>query len=646
MGDTLHVGDTIGHGQFLSNGRFRLTLQSNGVLSLSESGREVTAMAQREDGLVTQIIEMTAGGLVAYDAAGTVLWEVPSRAPVSYVKLEGDGDIAMYDARGEVITAQHSGRFRTVGAELRVGESLTRGESITRGGFEFALARDGVLVLRKGIDTLWVSPPDIVPATRATLQFNGRFTAHGDEGENWSFGPGSRDIDRLTFRDDGELVILSRTGRQLWSLRTGTGSTAPIDIGRKLDRGESMHIGEQLRKGVCTVTLHENGNLVWRMGTQFLRESFTGEYGFERLSMNFNGSASLDTADDMFFDLSETAGSAATRLSLHRDGRLVPTSDIGTAISDDIRGFTPYDLGYSFLPVGDGLTHGRYLKNGTTTLTFGPDGNLTLHHGSSISWNTETAGTGADIVLLDDSGNLRLSSSGGDVWQTYTVGYRIDALEINSSGTAELRSENSVLWSSAHGRLVSEFHLVGHYLPRDAGLRCGDYLSNGNYTLTFRSDGALELRSSEADNATGWVRNAGCGAVRATLQGDGNFVGYDARGRPMWATGTNGVAVSWLVLYAEGTVALVNSAEQQVWSIEPSRTPPVQRPPVEQSPAVAGVVQEPAQAGVFATMLEPYHQEAMAQAEEFRAEMISRGTEIIGEVVRTGFQTLGDFLNE
>lgn len=56
------------------------------------------------------------------------------------------------------------------------------------------------------------------------------------------------------------------------------------------------------------------------------------------------------------------------------------------------------------------------------------------------------------------------------------------------------------------------------------------------------------------------------GQIKLILQGDGNLVLYDSSNKPLWATGTNGKAVSRAVVQTDGNFVLYDKNNIKLWS--------------------------------------------------------------------------------
>ena len=87
---------------------------------------------------------------------------------------------------------------------------------------------------------------------------------------------------------------------------------------------------------------------------------------------------------------------------------------------------------------------------------------------------------------------------------------------------------------------------------------------NGTYRLVYQSDGNLVLYTGSSPV---WSTNTGASnASPAVLQGDGNFVIYNAAGIARWATNTAGQGRARLVLQNDGNLVLYRVSDNQpIW---------------------------------------------------------------------------------
>ncbi len=113
---------------------------------------------------------------------------------------------------------------------------------------------------------------------------------------------------------------------------------------------------------------------------------------------------------------------------------------------------------------------------------------------------------------------------------------------------------------SAHGNTMN----AGEVLPPGQVLTS----SNGNYRLTFQTDGNLVLYSG---NVPLWASNTSATAS-CIMQTDGNLVVYAAGGHAAWASNTNGNPGSHLTVQDDGNVVIYRPDGRAVWASNTVRT--------------------------------------------------------------------------
>src|SRR5262245_29685329 len=86
----------------------------------------------------------------------------------------------------------------------------------------------------------------------------------------------------------------------------------------------------------------------------------------------------------------------------------------------------------------------------------------------------------------------------------------------------------------------------------------GDYLTSagGRYWLVYQGDGNLVLYDGATGVALWWTGTVGDVPGQAVMQGDGNFVVYNAQGSPVWWTATEGNADAQLVVRDDANVVV------------------------------------------------------------------------------------------
>ncbi|MFD9698593.1 LysM peptidoglycan-binding domain-containing protein [Lentzea sp. NPDC059081] len=112
----------------------------------------------------------------------------------------------------------------------------------------------------------------------------------------------------------------------------------------------------------------------------------------------------------------------------------------------------------------------------------------------------------------------------------------------------------------------------------------GQQLTTANgYMLTLQSDGNLVLSEN---TGTVWASGTdGKGAVRATLQDDGNFVLYAGDDSAVWATGTQGNEGSRLVLQDDRNLVVLAGDGSAKWASGTNTDTPQSAPAAPEAPA-------------------------------------------------------------
>ncbi len=104
-------------------------------------------------------------------------------------------------------------------------------------------------------------------------------------------------------------------------------------------------------------------------------------------------------------------------------------------------------------------------------------------------------------------------------------------------------------------------------LAQNQRLRVSEELrsTNGQYSLALQGDG--NLVASDSRGRSLWSSNtAGSGAIECVLQGDGNLVLKDRGGRDVWATSTEGYRNARLMIQDDGNLVIYNARGLVVWA--------------------------------------------------------------------------------
>jgi hypothetical protein len=86
---------------------------------------------------------------------------------------------------------------------------------------------------------------------------------------------------------------------------------------------------------------------------------------------------------------------------------------------------------------------------------------------------------------------------------------------------------------------------------------------SGRHRLSYQTDGNLVIYGPGGGE---WASNtAGTPAGSAVMQGDGNFVVYDADGNGVWSTGTHGNPGAYAVMLESGNFAIMSADGWVLW---------------------------------------------------------------------------------
>lgn len=89
--------------------------------------------------------------------------------------------------------------------------------------------------------------------------------------------------------------------------------------------------------------------------------------------------------------------------------------------------------------------------------------------------------------------------------------------------------------------------------------------ADGRYELAYQSDGNLVLYDGATGVALWWTGTVSEAPGEAVMQGDGNFVVYNADGTPLWWSGTVGYDNAEVVVQGDANVVVYAPGAIPVW---------------------------------------------------------------------------------
>ncbi|KAK3397121.1 hypothetical protein B0T20DRAFT_356024 [Sordaria brevicollis] len=328
---------------------------------------------------------------------------------------------------------------------LNAGEELTNGQRISspNGEYTLVMQEDCNLVLcRKGESPIWErGKTPGVAAERLVFRKDGELellTWSGDQ--KWATGTAGRGNSNSFFaiRDDGNLVI-ETDGQIAWSSKTGP--EIPVAKRDRIKGGERLIAGEALTSpnGRFTLTLQNDGNFVLYEGKQARWASgrFSSRRGGGWLVLSAEGNITTFSDDQSSLWSTRTRyrrGGGDCELIIQDDGAAVVKLDGitiwavngGSAQTYEPRDFTP-------VTSGDKIGLGQYLAAGQSIASRNGDMCATVEKGRIIVRHTKTG----DFIII--SANPRNETA-----TKLTVGYNDDIILWGENGSKIWQSSDNI----------------------------------------------------------------------------------------------------------------------------------------------------------------------------------------------------------
>lgn len=202
------------------------------------------------------------------------------------------------------------------------------------------------------------------------------------------------------------------------------------------------------------------------------------------------------------------------------------------------------------LPANSTMSRGEQLtdcEGKGIRLVYQAEGNLVLYQGWKPLWWSSAGGTNSTSLNMQGDGNLVLYAGTTPLWNTQTNGHAGARLAVQPDCNLVVYSaEGRPLWASG-----TQCFSLSALLAPGQGLAPGQSIrsANGAAQLIYQTDGNLVLYGP--GRALWSTQTNGRTLGLAIMQGDGNFVLYDAATTPLYNTQTNGRAGAYLRLQTD-----------------------------------------------------------------------------------------------
>lgn len=412
---------TPGGSAISPNGQYRLTLQTDGNLVLSEVGTGTSIWQTRTEGIPVNLAVMQAdGNFVLYNGSTPVWLSNTGGNPGASLFVDNSGELRIVSTNSEVLWKS-----------LAVVDVLAPGQSVTsaNGLYQLLFQADGNLVLYDLSDgtPIWQSRTHGTGASLAVMQADGNFVLYSGSTPVWLSNTGGNSGATMVVDNAGLLKITSPNEEVLWR------SLTKIDV---LAAGQSVSSWN----GLYQLLFQTDGNLVLYdlSSGRAIWQSQTNGTGANLAVMQADGNFVLYNGGTPVW-LSNTPGNTDASLVLDNSGVLKVISS-----NDEIHWSS--QTAVPLLTLGGSVTSldGRY------QFTLQTDGNLVLwdHQSGHPVWQSQTQGTGATFALMQTDGNFVLYRGSTPVWLSNTSGNSGALMILDHHGLRVVSKFGEVLWQA------------------------------------------------------------------------------------------------------------------------------------------------------------------------------------------------------
>jgi hypothetical protein len=224
----LKAGETLAPGSELesADGHYVLAMDANGdLVEQLGSGRVLWSSGTAGNPGAFATLQASAGDFVVDAANGQTIWNSGiASSPGDYLVVQPNGDLVAYSALGE--PAWDAGVSNFV---LQPGETLAASQYLQVAGEDLVMQTDGDLELLGANGLLWSSGTSGNPGAVAVLQpGDGDLVIDSSTGQQlWAAGLTADGGDHLTLEGGGAMAVENAAGAPLWSSGT-SGLGGPV----------------------------------------------------------------------------------------------------------------------------------------------------------------------------------------------------------------------------------------------------------------------------------------------------------------------------------------------------------------------------------------------------------------------------------